>query len=302
MIRYRKLGYVELRVGDLERSSRFYEEIVGMQPAGRGAADEVLLRCDAEPYSVVLHEGGPPGFRRAGWMLEDGAQFESLHRSLRDAGVAWRALSATECSDRQLGAATRIVEPNTQAVQEFYVPASGAARAEFEPSHTKIQRLGHVVFSTPRRAQAVAFFRDVLGFRESDSIGEGVTFMRPYPSPFHHGLGLAQGDRELFHHLNFMVTEIDDVGRGLNRLARNQVPIVFGPGRHIASGSVFLYYLDPDGMTLEYSFGMEEFSETDPRAAQVLPMKPESIDSWGAIRDPRMNSAGEIDRTTIGAA
>jgi 2,3-dihydroxy-p-cumate/2,3-dihydroxybenzoate 3,4-dioxygenase len=48
------------------------------------------------------------------------------------------------------------------------------------------------------------------------------------------------------------------------RMKKKQVPIVFGPGRHPPSGSVFLYFLEPDGMTLEYSFGMEEFPEREP--------------------------------------
>lgn len=44
------------------------------------------------------------------------------------------------------------------------------------------------------------------------------------------------------------------------------MPVVFGPGRRPASTSVFLYFLDPDGMTLEYSFGMEEFPQIGARA------------------------------------
>ena len=36
MIRYRKLGYVELMVTDLERSAAFYRDIVGLEPAGEG--------------------------------------------------------------------------------------------------------------------------------------------------------------------------------------------------------------------------------------------------------------------------
>ena len=63
----------------------------------------------------------------------------------------------------------------------------------------------------------------------------------------------------MLHHVNFMVTEVDDIGRGISRFNKAQVPIVNGPGRHPPSGSMFLYYLDPDGMTVEYSFGMEEF-------------------------------------------
>ena len=32
MIRYRKLGYVELMVTDLERSAAFYRDVVGLEP------------------------------------------------------------------------------------------------------------------------------------------------------------------------------------------------------------------------------------------------------------------------------
>jgi 2,3-dihydroxy-p-cumate/2,3-dihydroxybenzoate 3,4-dioxygenase len=93
-----------------------------------------------------------------------------------------------------------------------------------------------------------------------------------------------------------MVSEIDDIGRALARLRKAGVPIVFGPGRHPASGSVFLYWLDPDGMTVEYSFGMEEFPELDARAPRQFPRSPDSLDSWGSHRDPRMASRGSLER------
>ena len=75
----------------------------------------------------------------------------------------------------------------------------------------------------------------------------------------------------MLHHVNFMVTEINDIGRALHRLGAQGVPIVHGPGRHPTSGSIFLYFLDPDGITLEYSFGMEEIPRSRrPRAAVAL--------------------------------
>jgi 2,3-dihydroxy-p-cumate/2,3-dihydroxybenzoate 3,4-dioxygenase len=98
-----------------------------------------------------------------------------------------------------------------------------------------------------------------------------------------------------------MVSAIDDIGIAINRFKRAGVPIVFGPGRHPASESVFLYFLDPDGLTLEYSFGMEEFPEVAPRQARVLPPVPESIDVWGGIRDPRMSATGLVQPYHVGS-
>jgi 2,3-dihydroxy-p-cumate/2,3-dihydroxybenzoate 3,4-dioxygenase len=108
-----------------------------------------------------------------------------------------------------------------------------------------------------------------------------------------------RSEHSKLHHVNFMVMEIDDIGRALHRLRAQGSPIVHGPGKHPTSGSVFLYFLDPDGLTLEYSFGMEEFLEADAREPRVLPAEPDSIDSWGAIRDPRMGTVGEIEVATI---
>ncbi len=294
MIRYKKLGYVELMVTDLERAAAFYRDIVGLEPAGTGPAGEVRFRCSDDPYAVALHRSDRPGFKRGGWMLEDEGQFPAVQERLTNNGVPYEELPAAECEARGLARATRMVEPNTGATMEFYLLPIGVKERPFTPTVAKIQRLGHVVWTTPRHREAVAFFRDVLNFAESDRIGEFATFFRAFPNPYHHGIGIFGGTERKFNHLNFMVTEIDDVGRGLARLKAKGVPVVFGPGRHPASGSVFLYFLDPDGMTLEYSFGMEEFSELDPRPPRHLEPTPPNIDSWGSYRDPRMSTVGEI--------
>jgi 2,3-dihydroxy-p-cumate/2,3-dihydroxybenzoate 3,4-dioxygenase len=294
MIRYKKLGYVELTVTDLDRAVAFYRDVVGLEPVGRGPEGEYRFRCSEDPYGVALHRADQAGFKRGGWMLEDESQFAVLHQRLRHSGVPYEEFAVTECQARGIARGTRIVEPNTGATLEFYRLPATVKPEPFVPTLAKIQRLGHVVWTTPRYKEALVFFRDVLNFAESDSIGEGVTFFRAFPNPYHHGIGIARGERNKLHHLNFMVTEIDDIGRGLARFKAKDVPIVFGPGRHPASTSVFLYFLDPEGLTLEYSFGMEEFPEGDARAPRRLDPLPLNIDSWGSVRDPRMNAVGEI--------
>ena len=302
MVRYQKLGYVDLNVSDLARSRDFYRDMVGLEYVGPHQGTE-RFRCDPEePYSVALHASRTPGFKRAGWILQDEAQFEVLQQRLDAAQCPWEPLSPQECADRAFRRAIRTVEKHTRATLEFYLPAGPREVRPVQATHTLIQRLGHVVFSTPERAAAVAFFRDVLNFKESDSVGESITFMRPFPSPWHHGIGVARAARPQFHHLNLMVSEIDDIGKALNRARRANVPVVFGPGRHIASGSVFLYFLDPDETTLEYSFGMEEFPEVDARAPRLLPPVPESLDSWGAVREAGMAAKGEMEPAEIRGA
>jgi 2,3-dihydroxy-p-cumate/2,3-dihydroxybenzoate 3,4-dioxygenase len=283
VIRYRTLGYVELNVTDLTRARAFYEGVVGLQHVARGPGGEDLYRCSDDHHSVVLHAAREPSLKRVGFMLEDEAAFAPLQRSLESHGTPWNEVPGDECARRLLGRALRMVEPHTGATFEFYVPA---ASGTFTPTLAKIQRLGHVVLWTPQPREACVYLRDVLNFRMSDEIGEEATFMRPFPSPYHHGVGIFHGARCGLHHVNFMVTEIDDVGRAHNRLRAAGVPIAKGVGRHPVSGSVFLYFFDPDGLTLEYSFGMEQFAEVEPRSPQRWPYVPASFDSWDAPRHP----------------
>ncbi len=286
VIRYNKLGRVEIGVTDLARARRFYEQVVGLQYVSTLANGDVMLRCDHEHHNVTLHSAQSAGLRVAGFMLEDDAQFAPLLQTLRAAGLQPQEVHAEALAQRHQQRAVRVFEPLVGTVIEFYVPTADAARP-FLPTVARIQRLGHVVFNTPDAAKAIAFWRDVLNFRVSDAVGEMVTFMRCWPSPWHHGIGIAQANQHTLHHVNYMVSEIDDIGRALARLRKAEAPVVFGPGRHPASDSVFLYFLDPDGLTMEYSFGMEAFPEEHAREARQLPLAPEWLDYWGSDRDPR---------------
>ena len=311
MIRYQKFGRVELNVTDLARSRRYYEEVVGLQYVGNGAEGEVLLRCGHDHHSVALHAAESAGLRCAGFELENMAQFAPLLVRLDQAGIEAHEVPAAACSARRHKRAVRIFEPNVGAVIEFYVPEDDSARP-FKPTVARIQRLGHVVFNTPQPEAALHFWREVLNFRVSDAVGEMITFLRCWPNPYHHGIGIAKFHQHSLHHVNFMVTEVDDVGRALSRLRKADSAVVFGPGRHPASESLFLYFLDPDGLTMEYSFGMEAFPETNAREARTLPLAPEWLDSWGSVRDPRcftgaganasLNSTDSTDGLAIGTA
>jgi 2,3-dihydroxy-p-cumate/2,3-dihydroxybenzoate 3,4-dioxygenase len=294
-IRYRKLGYVALNVTDLERSARFYESILGLTPVAGAAADTRLFRCSEDHHNVLLCAAPRPGLKRIGFEMEDRAALEVLHEVLSTKGLDVRAMTPEECAALHQGRGIRLVEPFTGATLEFYESMREFGGQPFVPTVAKIQRLGHVVLRTPDYAEGVEFFTRVLNFRVSDSIEGAVTFLRCFPNPFHHSLGLGQGKARGLHHVNFMVTEVDDIGRAIWRFNRDAVPIVNGPGRHPPSGSMFLYFLDPDGMTLEYSFGMEEFPEANPRKPRVLEPIRESFDYWGAPVDARKASVGEIE-------
>ena len=56
-----------------------------------------------------------------------------------------------------------------------------------------------------------------------------------------------------------------------------------------------MYFLDPDELTVEFSFGMAEFPENSPRKPRSLDASPESFEYWGATRDPRQAAKGSVE-------
>jgi 2,3-dihydroxy-p-cumate/2,3-dihydroxybenzoate 3,4-dioxygenase len=295
-IRYQRLGFVELNVSDLDRSERFYIEQVGLEAMGRGPNDCRFLRCSDKSYDIVLSQNAAPGLKRIGFEMESLSALEALRSTLQHAGLWPLPMAATDAAAMHLRNAFSVTEPLTGATFVFFEAMHEVAGRPWVPTLAKIQRLGHIVLKTDRFPEAIAFFRDVMNFRISDQIDGAVTFMRCFPNPFHHSFALASGPRKAFHHVNFMTTEVDDIGRAIWRHKRAEVAVVAGPGRHPPSGSMFYYFLDPDGLTVEYSFGMEEFPEVDARKPRLLPFQHDSIDYWHGMRDPRMANVGEIEQ------
>jgi 2,3-dihydroxy-p-cumate/2,3-dihydroxybenzoate 3,4-dioxygenase len=292
--RYRKLGYVALNVTDVARSREFYSNQVGLEWNGEGAEGEQFFRCTPDHHSVILYPAKAPGLKRIGFEMESPGELKALRTQLEVADVETFEVEATEERNLRQKGTFRICEPFTGATFEYY-SSMRQAPANYTVTLAKIQRLGHVVLKTGDFDRAVEFYTDVLGCRISDVVDGQVTLMRCFPNPYHHGVALGKADAPGLHHVNFMVSEIDDIGKAMVRFKKSDVPIVYGPGRHPASGSVFLYYLDPDGMTVEYSFGMEEFPEENARPHRVLEPIPQSSDLWGNTRDPRMASVGIIE-------
>lgn len=301
MSRYARLSYVALNASDPERTARFYRDEVGLEFVAGGTDGSLRLRSGDGRYHVALYASPRPGLKRMAFEMAGEGAFDALVERLVADQIPLAFVSDAECCDLKLERAFRISEPVTGAVIEFHEAVAGSRQPAFQPTLANIQRLGHLVLKSPDWPRTVAFFRDTLGFSVSDIIEDRVCFMRCTPNPFHHSIGIGAGESGL-HHVNFMVTEIDDIGRAIHRFRRDGVDVVAGPGRHPTSNSIFLYFLDPDGLTVEYSFGMEEFPEAAPREHRVFPAVPESQDSWGSGRDPRHGASGEIEQMDMGRA
>lgn len=294
-LRYKRIGYVALNVTDRARSTAFQRETIGLatnpdvDPQGFGAT---LLRSGATACEVALYDAAEPGLRRVAFEMENERELAAARNHLTGLGLKlWETPERDRTAFAQ-AASFRFAEPNTALTVELFTGDPARSPREGAPP-SNVDRLGHCVVAAVDPRPTTRFFVEELNFRVSDYIGD-VAFLRCYPNPFHHSFAITFGNENRLNHVNFLVHTLDDYGQAYNRTKRQNIEVVFGPGRHPPSGSVFLYFLDPDAMTFEFSTGMEEFPEVGPRDPRHLPLAPESFDYWGGTRDPRHGAVGRF--------
>jgi 2,3-dihydroxy-p-cumate/2,3-dihydroxybenzoate 3,4-dioxygenase len=293
MFRYKKIGYVALNVTDVQKSTEFYDKVVGLQHVEENEKGLSFFRCSNDHHNIILYPSAESGIKRVGFQMENDQELEKAYQVFVKNGLNPREVPKAELKELRQGRSFRIVEPNTGLELEFYSKMMHMIK-NFVPTHTKIQRLGHVVLNVVDVDSTIKFFEENLNFIVSDHLGENA-WLRCFPNPYHHSFALIKNTENKLHHVNFMVEDIDDIGIARNRILNGEVPIAFGPGRHEPSESIFFYFLDPDGMTMEYSFGMEEFPEENARDARMLETSPWTLDRWGGKPSPEFASNGKIE-------
>jgi catechol-2,3-dioxygenase len=120
-----------------------------------------------------------------------------------------------------------------------------------------IKRLNHAVLYVRDAERAMAFYRDVLGFRVTETMGPRAFFMQAGGSDNHHDLGLfgigadapgpSGGESVGLYHLAWEVEALPDLAQA--RLDLLHAGAMTGESDHGVSLS--LYGKDPDGNEFE---------------------------------------------------
>ncbi len=132
----------------------------------------------------------------------------------------------------------------------------------------RVNKLGHFVYEVTDVERTVRFWREVMGFIETDRNEHGMVFFRCGAD--HHAIGLTPGKAKArpsseeglrMQHLAFEVDDIDVLFRARDYLERNNIPVVFH-GRKGAGCNTSLHFCDPDGYEFELYCSMDQIDET----------------------------------------
>ncbi|HXF91119.1 MAG TPA: VOC family protein [Nitrospiraceae bacterium] len=144
----------------------------------------------------------------------------------------------------------------------------------------KAHYLGHVVFYVKDLERSLAFYRDLLGFKEVGRLFEGKAVALT-AGRTHHELLLievgdapapARGRRLGLYHIGIKVGDsLEELRTAKRELERAGIPIE-GMSDHTVSQS--LYLRDPDGNEVELYVDADESIWKQNPAAVVSPIKP----------------------------
>ena len=121
--------------------------------------------------------------------------------------------------------------------------------------------MGHAVLMVTNIDTALAFYRDLLGFRISDYIRKPITAYFLHVNPRHHSLALFEAPHTGMHHLMVELYSFDDVGQGYDIALGEKDRIVATLGRHPNDLVTSFYMHTPSDILVEYGWGGVEVDD-----------------------------------------
>ena len=205
------LGAVTLRVADTDRSLRFYQEVLGFQPAA-GANGLVPLGAGGAPVVLLKQVAGARPARRASGLFH----FAILVPTRAALGQALRRLAEAEIgigqADHLVSEALYLSDPDGNGIEIYRDRPRSQWRWENgsvematepldlesllrdgdrDPSPSRLfpvdTRIGHVHLQVADVEQAVSFYHGAVGF-DVTARWEGAAFLAA--GGYHHHLGL----------------------------------------------------------------------------------------------------------------
>lgn len=289
----RALGYVVIQTTQPQSWDRFLTEVAGVMRAPDASDGASLYRIDQRPFRFRIEQGEADRFIAAAYEIDGSAALDKLAAAITANGRQVEQGAPEAAALRGVTRFFRTSDPAGNGL-EFYCGDSVAEAPFVSPLGvpgfvTGEMGMGHAVFSAPNFDQCVAFYRDVVGFHETDmprfffggagtdDPGMGFAFMHA-DNGRHHSIALGEGPVPPSGcvHLMLELPSLVEVGKAYDRMKAHGYAESASLGQHHNDETVGFYVRTPGGFDLE--IGCDSLV-IDPATWEVTRHKGISI--WG---------------------
>jgi len=299
-VKVKRLAHVGLWTADVSSQTRFYHQVLGldvrvtpdMVPNQDVELDDanMFLALGEEFHCLGLFNDTRPDptngrrpvqrtpLHHLSFEVDTDAELAALAARLNMSGI--ELTLEPRDGDPERGDTLWFSDPDSNRVEISVTPddllTGRGLRNSWRPNY-----LQHVALYTTHLEAMVEFYTEALGFDISDWLLRERAWLRCNNN--HHSLMFIQGKIGI-DHLGFNIPDGGDLLRWADHLSQQQIPLLWGPGRHGVSGDLFLRFADSEGIHIELSSGMQQFYDRDVTTPPRLwHTRTTALNLWGVM-------------------
>lgn len=273
---------VELGVTDLVRTSDFYANAWGLTRLAAVDGSHIFRAAGAEHHVLVLQSRSQAGLLSVGFAVRSAAEVDALHQRLLANEQTLVRGPGAQPAHLGGGYGLELAAPFGIRIR---ISAGVAAHQPMPESESLPQKLSHIVINSPDRVALGRWFIAHLGFKLSDTT-RTQTFLRCGTD--HHSLALGDAESLSVNHVAYEMAGIDGVMYGTGRMLDHGFASEWGLGRHGPGSNVFNYFIDPEGVAIEYTAELDQVIDAhhQPGTPEFWTNFPRRPCRWGVARRP----------------
>jgi catechol 2,3-dioxygenase len=258
MARVLRIGRVELKVLELEKSVDYYRHVIGLEETGR-MGDSVYLKAwdEFDHHSVILTKSDSSGLAHVAFKVETLDDLAYYEKKIEEFGCTTTRISKnTRLAE---GEAVHFILPTGHHCELYHeIGFLGSAVGYRNPAPWPYgwkgiapHRLDHILLTGDDLKTVTRFFVEVLNFRQSEKVvtegEEELLGSFLFTTNTAHDIAFVKGPDAKLHHAAFFVDSLHDVFKAADLLSMHNVPFDVTPTRHGISRGETIYFFDPSG-------------------------------------------------------
>jgi len=298
-VKVKRLAHIGLWSTDVPAQARFYRQTLGLDPyvISENLAEEVELEeanlffsLGGEHHTLGLFNDtrtATGNGRRStqhtqlhhlSFEVDSDAELAALAARLKISGIN-PELGARD-GDPDLGDTLWFNDPDGNRI-EISVTLDDSRLAATKGRRIQPYALQHVALRTMHLDTIVEFYTASLGFELSDWLLRECAWLRCNNA--HHTIMFIQ-DKPGIDHLGFNIVDRAELLRWCDHLGNQQIPILWGPGRHGAGNDLFVRFADADGIHIELSTEIQQYYDHDASTPpRIWHTRTTALNLWGTL-------------------